>query len=74
MAYLEQLAARVRRILASQKSFGERKMFGGLAIMVNGHMTVGVNSDNLMVRVWPDKHVKALAQPHARPMDFTGRR
>lgn len=72
MAYDEQLAERIRGILASHKP-DERKMFGGLAFMVNGHMTVGVNADNLMVRVGPDAHADALEQPHARPMDFTGR-
>lgn len=73
MAYDETVAERIRKLLAKQKSLGERKMFGGLAFMVNGHMAVGVNKDNLMVRVGPDAHADALAQPHARPMDFTGR-
>lgn len=48
-------------------------MFGGLAFMVRGHMTVGVRNEDLMVRVGRDAHADALAQPHARPMDFTGR-
>lgn len=73
MAYDEAVADRIRKLLANQKSLGERKMFGGLAFMVNGHMAVGVNAGNLMVRVGPDAHAGALAQPHARPMDFTGR-
>lgn len=73
MAYDEAVADRIRKLLARQKSLAERKMFGGLAFMVNGHMAVGVNADNLMVRVGPDAHADALAQPHARPMDFTGR-
>jgi hypothetical protein len=73
MAYDEVVADRIRRLLGQQKSLAERKMFGGLAFMVNGHMAVGVNADNLMVRVGPDAHADALAQPHARPMDFTGR-
>lgn len=73
MAYEEAVAGRIRKLLAKQKSLGERKMFGGLAFMVNGHMAVGVNKDNLMVRVGSDAHADALAQPHARPMDFTGR-
>jgi hypothetical protein len=73
MAYDEAVADRIRKLLASQQSLAERKMFGGLAFMVNGHMAVGVTADNLMVRVGPDAHADALAQPHARPMDFTGR-
>ncbi len=48
-------------------------MFGGLTFMVAGHMAVGVAGDELMVRVGPDGYDDALAQPHAREMDFTGR-
>jgi hypothetical protein len=48
-------------------------MFGGMATMVNGHMSCGVVDDYLMVRVGPDHYQAALARPHAREMDFTGR-
>ena len=48
-------------------------MFGGLTFMVAGSMCVGVVKEDLMVRVGPDRHEEALAQPHARPMDFTNR-
>lgn len=48
-------------------------MFGGLCFTVAGHMCCGVTGSDLMVRVGPDQHVAALARPHARPMDFTGR-
>lgn len=50
-----------------------KKMFGGLAFMLNGKICVGVTNDNLMVRVGPKEHESLLALPHARPMDFTGR-
>ena len=78
MAYDEQLAIRVRRVLeARARAAGigtaERKMFGGIAFMVRGHMCVGVTGDDLMVRVGPDAHAEALTLPYARPMDFTGR-
>lgn len=72
MAHDEELAERIRGILAPHAP-DERRMFGGIAFMVRGHMTVGVTADNLMVRVGPDAHAEALKQPHARPMDFTGR-
>lgn len=72
MAYDERLAERMRAILATHGP-DERKMFGGLAFMVRGHMTVGVLADDLMVRVGPDAYDEALTQPHTRPMDFTGR-
>ena len=73
MAYDERLANRLRRLLAPQGGVSERKMFGGLAFLVDGHMCVGIVGEDLMVRVGPDQHAQALAAPHARPMDFTGR-
>jgi TfoX/Sxy family transcriptional regulator of competence genes len=74
MAYDEQLAARVRTALADRTDVVERKMFGGLTFMVGGRMCCGVNRDELIVRLDPDREEQALARPHARPMDFTGRR
>lgn len=73
MAYDEGSAQRIRETLASYADVSERKMFGGLAFMLNGHMTLGLNNEDLMVRVGPDKHEEALNQAHARKMDFTGR-
>jgi TfoX/Sxy family transcriptional regulator of competence genes len=52
---------------------GEKRMFGGLAFLERGLMVVGVSGGSLMARVGPAAHPDALAQPHARPMDFTGR-
>jgi TfoX/Sxy family transcriptional regulator of competence genes len=73
MAYDEVLANRVRQALSRDGDFDERRMFGGLAFMVGGHMCCGVVGSELMVRVGPDAYARALAAPHARPMDFTGR-
>ncbi len=73
MAYDEQLAQRVRDALRRRRGISERKMFGGLAFLLNGNMCCGITGDDLMVRVGPDDYEDALAQPHARPMDFTGR-
>ena len=73
MAYDEELADRIRDVLAGRERVEERKMFGGIAFMVGGHMTVGVVKDELMARVGADGENEALAQPHARTMDFTGR-
>ena len=73
MAYDERLAQRVRKILTEHPSVIEKRMFGGVAFMVNGNMCCGVVKDDLMVRVGPDGHEEALAQPHARPMDLTHR-
>ena len=73
MSYDEPTAERVRRILSSRRDVVEKRMFGGLCFMVNGGMCCGLTSDALMVRVGPDRYEEALARPHARPMDFTGR-
>jgi TfoX/Sxy family transcriptional regulator of competence genes len=73
MAYSERLAARVREILSESGDVGERKMFGGLAFMVHGHMCCGVTRDDLMLRLGLERAARALEEPHVRPMDFTGR-
>ena len=74
MAYNEDVANAVRHALAElEVNAVERRMFGGVAFMVAGHMTVGVIGDELMVRVGKDGHERALARPHAREMDFTGK-
>ena len=73
MAFNEKLADRVRKILKPRRNVCEKKMFGGLAFMLNGHMCCVVEKNNLMVRVGPEHYEEALAKPHARPMDFTGR-
>ena len=72
MAYDEQLAERIRAILGDDPGIDERKMFGGLAFLLDGNMFVGITQD-LMVRVGPEAWSDALAQPHTREMDFTGR-
>ena len=73
MAYDEELAERIRRELTGEPGLTERKMFGGLAFMVRGHMACGVVHDDLMLRLGPDGARAALSRPHVRPMDFTGR-
>lgn len=73
MAYDDKLASRVRKRLAHRKDIVEKKMFGGLAFMLNGNMCCGVVKDTLMVRVPPGQYEMMLKEPHARPMDFTGR-
>lgn len=73
MAYDERLAARIRRALAGRSDVIEKHMFGGVAFMVRGHMSCGIVGSSLMVRIDPDDADELLAQPHVRPMDFTGR-
>ena len=73
MAYDEGLAERLREMMAERYHVSERKMFGGLAFMVDGHMFVGIVGDTLMVRVGPAAYQAALQRPHVREMDFTGK-
>lgn len=73
MAYDEGLAERIRDVLMYREDIAEKKMFGGIAFMLGGNMCVGVVNDVLMVRVGADDYEAALAEPHARPMDFTGK-
>src|SRR5258706_16395340 len=73
MSYDEKLAARVRKLLADRDDVVEKKMFGGLCFMVNGAMCCGLTASDFMVRVGVAQFDHALAQPYARPMDFTGR-
>lgn len=71
MAYDPTFAERVRRVAGA--GLAERKMFGGLCFLVGGNMAFGVTADRLMVRVGAAAEAEALAQPHTRQMDFTGR-
>lgn len=73
MAYDETLAARIREVLVGTPGVSERKMFGGLAFMLDGHMCCGVVGSDLMVRLGVEGAGAALEDPHVRPMDFTGR-
>ena len=73
MAYDEQLAARIGDVLAPRSGVSERKMFGGIAFMIEGNMAVGVVDEDLMVRLAPEEAELALKEDGVRPMDFTGK-
>jgi TfoX/Sxy family transcriptional regulator of competence genes len=73
MAYDENLALRIRKILAGRRAVTEKTMFGGVAFLLNGNMFCGIVKDDLMLRVGPDVYADTLRKPHVRPMDFTGR-
>lgn len=73
MAFDEELARRVRRVFEANDPVLEKHMFGGIAFMLRGHMCVGIVGDALMVRTGPEANAALLDEPHARPMDFTGR-
>jgi TfoX/Sxy family transcriptional regulator of competence genes len=74
MAYDEDLANRVRELVAENERFTEQKMFGGLSFLIGGNMAVGVSGQGgLMVRVDPGDTEALLAKPHARPFEMRGR-
>ncbi len=73
MAYDEGLAERVRNVLVDTPNIDEKKMFGGLAFMLNDYMFVGITEERLMARVGPEQYDQALEKPFVVPMDFTGR-
>ena len=74
MAHDEGLAEILRGDLAEMSGITEKRMFGGLAFLLDGNMLCGEHKDGAMFRVGKDNEAVALAVPGARPMDFTGRR
>lgn len=72
MAYDLKLAERVRSKL-NETPFVEKKMFGGVGFLLNGNMACGVNKDNLIVRIDPEKQNTLLKKPHTKPFDLTGK-
>lgn len=74
MVYNENLAQVIRESTGMIKSVVEKKMFGGIAFMVNGNMAVGVHKDNLVIRVNKDSHDEFLKRPHIKEFDITGRK
>ena len=73
MAYDESLADRIRQLFTNSEYTDEKKMFGGLAFMLNGHMCCGVIKDKLMARVGLDQYESSLQKSHTHKMDFTGK-
>jgi TfoX/Sxy family transcriptional regulator of competence genes len=74
MAYDEDLAHRIRELLLDEDGVTEMKMFGGLAFLLGGHMSVAASRHGgLLVRLAPATAEQALASPHARPMVMRGR-
>jgi TfoX/Sxy family transcriptional regulator of competence genes len=74
MAYDEDLANRIRELIADEDSVTEKKMFGGLAFLVGGNMSVAASGQGgLMVRCDPERTSELLQKPHAKPFEMRGR-
>ena len=74
MAYDEHLAERVKKVLKEKKArFEEKRMMGGLCIMVKDKMCMGIEKNRIMARIDPDIYDIALKKRGCHEMDFTGR-
>ena len=74
MAYDEDLANRIRELLATEAGVIEKRMFGGLAFLIGGYMTVAVSGrGGLLLRCHPEETEALLAKPHAGPFEMRGR-
>jgi TfoX/Sxy family transcriptional regulator of competence genes len=74
MAYDEDLANRIRELIAGEAGVTEKKMFGGLAFLIGGNMAVSASGQGgLMVRVDPAQTEELVAKPHAGPFEMRGR-
>jgi TfoX/Sxy family transcriptional regulator of competence genes len=74
MAYDEDLANRIRELVAGEQGLSEKKMFGGLAFLIGGNMAVAASGQGgLMLRCDPDETEKLVAKPHARRFEMRGR-
>jgi len=74
MAYDADLADRIRELLGPLRGIDEKRMFGGLAFLINGNMSVAVSGQGgLMVRVSPNDTEKLLGRAHVSPTVMAGR-
>jgi hypothetical protein len=74
MAYDEDLANRIRELIAAETGVVEQKMFGGLAFLIGGHMSVSVSGrGGLLLRVAPEETEALLAKPYTGPFEMRGR-
>ncbi|BBX92441.1 TfoX/Sxy family protein [Mycolicibacterium boenickei] len=74
MAFDPDLANRIRELTASERGLDEKRMFGGLAFLINGNMAVAATREGgLMVRVSRDDGEKLVQRDHVEPMVMGGR-
>jgi TfoX/Sxy family transcriptional regulator of competence genes len=74
MAYDEDLADRIRELVAGEADLTEQKMFGGLAFLIGGNMAIAASGQGgILVRADPDESDALVAASTARPMEMRGR-
>ena len=73
MAFDNELAERIRKQLGKRRGLTEKKMFGGLAFLLNGNMCCGVHGQEMIVRLDPEQTDTALSERHTRIFDLSGR-
>jgi TfoX/Sxy family transcriptional regulator of competence genes len=74
MAYDEDLANRIRELIAAEAGVTEKRMFGGLAFLIGGNMSVSVSGrGGLMLRCDPAETEELRRKPHAGPFEMRGR-
>jgi TfoX/Sxy family transcriptional regulator of competence genes len=74
VAYDEDLANRIRELVAAERGVTEKKMFGGLAFLINGNMAVSASGKGgLLLHIEPDETEALLKKPHAQPFEMRGR-
>jgi hypothetical protein len=74
MAYDEDLANRIRELMAEETGVVEKKMFGGLAFLIGGNMSVSASGQGgLLLRVDPEDTDDLIGKPHASPFVMRGR-
>jgi TfoX/Sxy family transcriptional regulator of competence genes len=74
MAFDEDLANRIRELVADEDGVTEMRMFGGLAFLINGNMSVAASGQGgLLLRVDPEQTDALSARPHAGPFVMRGR-
>jgi hypothetical protein len=73
VAFDEALAGRIRDVLSGIERLDEKRMFGGVAFLINGNMCCGVHGEDVILRLDPGSAEGALREPHVRVFDLTGR-
>ena len=74
VAYDEDLASRIRELVSSEQGVSEQRMFGGLAFLLNGNMSVSASGQGgLLLRIDPAETDELLQRPHASPFQMRGR-